>query len=576
MNKTKVFIGTTLLSLSFLSCTSSKVSHDAPSASPPVQVSSPVQHSPSVKRKIDYYDILNIDDQRELIMHGQSDEMEYANATSFVANAIPQQRSQAPVVRVEPKVISKDNPKSMSNSWKSVSASPQSTFSIDVDGASYSMIRSQLQRGLAPSKDEVRIEEMVNYFNYKYQEPQSEEDYKLIMGLQDCPWEKGDKLVRVALKSKSVDFSKAPINNLVFLVDVSGSMSSANKLPLVRASLTELVKNLRPNDRIAIVVYAGSSGLVLPSTPALESHKIISALNSLNSGGSTAGGAGIQLAYKVAQENFVEGGNNRIILATDGDFNVGTSSTTALVDLISEKRKSGVFLSVLGFGRGNFRDHRVEQIANNGNGNFYYIDGIKEAQRVLVKEMAGTLIATAKDVKVQVEFNPKHVSQYRLIGYENRLLNNEDFRRDEVDAGELGASMNVTALYQLKLHKDNSKDSAENLKYQNSNLSQAAQNGEWMNIKIRHKAPDADKSVLNVFAFHPAEVSSDLAMNRAVSVAGFGMLLKNSLHKGTVNYKMLKDMVQLTPQESNDRSGQWVEYLDLLDRSERINQKASK
>ena len=333
------------------------------------------------------------------------------------------------------------------NPFQKVSDHPLSTFSIDVDAASYSNARRFLNGGTMPPEDAVRLEEFINYFKYAYPEPQGEHPFSITTEVAACPWNETHKLVRVGLKAKSIAKENLPPNNLVFLIDSSGSMMGADRLGLVQAGLRLLVEQLRKEDRISIVTYAGSAGLVLPPTSGAKKADILEALDRLQAGGSTAGGAGIQLAYKVAAENFIKKGNNRVILATDGDFNVGVTSDGELTRLIEEKREHGVFLTVLGVGTGNYQDAKMEQLADKGNGNYAYLDDIMEAQKVLVKEMGGTLLTLAKDVKLQVEFNPARVSSYKLIGYENRVLAAQDFNDDKKDAGELGAGPPVTALF---------------------------------------------------------------------------------------------------------------------------------
>ncbi len=326
---------------------------------------------------------------------------------------------------------------------------PVSTFSIDVDRASYSNIRRFINDGQLPPEDAVRIEEMINYFTYDYPAPTSDHPFSVTAEMSVAPWNSLHKLVRIGIQGRKIDTEDLPPTNLVFLIDVSGSMQSANKLPLLKSSFRMLVGELRPEDRVALVVYAGAAGLVLPSTPGDSKDEILEAIEALEAGGSTAGGEGIKLAYEVARENYIEGGNNRVILATDGDFNVGASSDAEMVRLIEEMREDGTFLTVLGFGTGNIKDSKMEKLADHGNGNFAYIDNLMEARKVLVTEMGGTLLTIAKDVKIQVEFNPARVQAYRLIGYENRALRDEEFNDDTKDAGELGAGHSVTALYEV-------------------------------------------------------------------------------------------------------------------------------
>lgn len=335
------------------------------------------------------------------------------------------------------------------NNYHFVRDEPLSTFSIDVDAGSYSILRSYLNGGDIPPTNALRIEEMINYFKYEYPKPTGDHPFSVLTDVAVCPWDTSHQILQIGLKAKEIEEDNLPPSNLVFLVDVSGSMNEPNKLPLVKSSLRMLVQKLRKEDKVAIVVYAGAAGLVLDATPGNEKDKILQAIDRLSAGGSTAGGAGIQLAYEIAKKNFFNDGNNRVILATDGDFNVGVSSEAALIELIEAKRKEGVYLTVLGFGRGNYKDSKMEQLADKGNGNYAYVDNLQEAQKVLVKEFGGTLYTVAKDVKLQLEFNPTKIAAYRLIGYENRLLNKEDFNDDTKDAGELGAGHEVTALYEV-------------------------------------------------------------------------------------------------------------------------------
>ncbi len=335
------------------------------------------------------------------------------------------------------------------NAFRPVAKEPLSTFSIDVDTASYANVRRFLTRGMMPPPDAVRIEEMINYFPYHDIAPHEEGRFRVGVEVARCPWNADHRLARISLKAREMDRGKRPPSNLVFLLDVSGSMAAPNKLPLLRTAMKMLVDALGENDRVAIVVYAGAEGLALPSTSCMQKGEILSSLDQLQAGGSTNGGAGIKLAYDVAVQNFIQGGTNRVILATDGDFNVGVTGDADLIRLIEEKRKSGVFLSVLGLGEGNLQDKKMEGLADKGNGNYSYLDTAKEARKVLVEQIAGTLVTVAKDVKIQVEFNPAKVASYRLIGYENRLLANADFKDDAKDAGEIGAGHSVTALYEL-------------------------------------------------------------------------------------------------------------------------------
>ncbi len=427
------------------------------------------------------------------------------------------------------------------NAFKSALRDPLSTFSIDVDTASYANVRRILGESRMPPKDAVRIEEMINYFTYDYAGPKDDVPFAVHTEVSTAPWNPKHRLVHIGLQGLKVDTAALPPSNLVFLFDVSGSMNSPDKLPLLKAAFRLLVDNLRPQDRVAIVVYAGAAGLVLPSTPGKQKPEILAAIDRLSAGGSTAGGAGIKLAYQVARDNFVKGGNNRIILATDGDFNVGASSDGELERMIETERESGVFLTILGFGRGNYQDAKMEKLSNKGNGNAAYIDSILEAKKVLVTEMGGTLLTIAKDVKIQVEFNPAKVKGYRLVGYENRALANEDFNDDKKDAGELGAGHSVTVLYEIiPAGSDEEVPGVDPLKYQASGISEAAKKSpELMTVKLRYKAPDGDKSKLITQPIIDAETplaktSADFRFSAAV--AGFGMLLRDSKFKGDLTW----------------------------------------
>ncbi len=425
------------------------------------------------------------------------------------------------------------------NGFKNARNSPLSTFSIDVDNASYSNVRRFINMGELPPADAVRIEEMINYFKYDYPEPNGQHPFSVYTELAVCPWNSRHELLHIGLRGKSVDKSSLPPSNLVFLIDVSGSMSDPNKLPLLKSAFNLLVNELRPQDRVAIVVYAGAAGLVLESTPGNRKETILAAIDNLNAGGSTAGGEGLKLAYAQAESNFIKGGNNRIILATDGDFNVGESSNGGIEKLITSKRDLGIFITVLGFGMGNVKDDKMEIIADKGNGNYSYIDNLQEARRVLVREFGGTLFTIAKDVKFQIEFNPAKVASYRLIGYENRLLNNEDFNDDKKDAGEMGSGHNVTALYELvPAGSDESLPSVDPLKYQKSETKDFNENStsdEYVTIKIRYKKPDGNTSMLleKPVRGHINEISEASDNLRfAAAVSEFGMILRNSEFKG--------------------------------------------
>lgn len=425
------------------------------------------------------------------------------------------------------------------NPFLQPTTTPLSTFSIDVDTASYALVRTYLQRGSLPPAGAVRVEEMVNYFSYDYAAPEGDVPFRVALDLGVAPWAPAHKLVRVGLKGKEVKLSEMDGVNLVFLVDTSGSMSDANKLPLLKQGFRMLVDRLRPNDRVAIVAYAGSAGLVLPSTPVSEREIVLGALDRLSSGGSTNGGAGIQLAYDVAAKNFLKGGVNRVILATDGDFNVGVTGNDALVSLIQEKAKTGVFLSVLGFGMGNFNDSLLEKIADKGNGQYAYVDDEKEAKRVLVDGLGG-LVTIAKDVKIQIEWNPASVAGYRLIGYENRTMAARDFHDDRKDAGELGSGHTVTALYEV-IPAGGALPAEGELKYQRPAGEAKADvaPGELCTVKLRYKEPDARESkllegVLRDRAVSVSEMSGDFKL--AAAVASFGMLLRGSKHAGSATW----------------------------------------
>ncbi|WP_255408041.1 VWA domain-containing protein [Chitinophaga sp. MD30] len=383
---------------------------------------------------------------QEVVVTGYASQHKRSTAYSCVTVTKAQLREYYPAPR---QADTEDYSPVNENIFHKVTDRPLSTFSVDVDRASYSNVRRFLNSGQLPPEDAIRVEEMINYFDYKYQNPTDGAPVAIYTDMAICPWNKSNQLVRIALKGKSVTTDKLPASNLVFLIDVSGSMESANKLPLVKQAFKALVQQLRPADHVSIVVYAGAAGLVLPSTAGNEKTTILDALDKLEAGGSTAGGAGIQLAYRTAAEHFIKSGNNRVILATDGDFNVGASSDGELQRIIEKEKEKGIFLSVLGFGMGNYKDNKLELLADKGNGNYAYIDNFEEARRTFVTEFGGTLFTIAKDVKLQIEFNPRFVSSYRLVGYENRLLHDEDFNDDKKDAGDMGAGHTVTALYEI-------------------------------------------------------------------------------------------------------------------------------
>lgn len=454
------------------------------------------------------------------------------------------------------------------NAFLSVQANPLSTFSIDVDRASYSNIRRFLNEGRLPPKDAVRIEEMINYFPYSDVAPSGEHPVAITTEVIAAPWQPHHYLVRIGLQAPRLDLAELPPNNLVFLLDVSGSMMSPDKLPLLKQAMRLLVNELREEDRVAIVVYAGSAGLVLPSTPGSEKHAIMDAIERLEAGGSTAGGAGIRLAYDVARRSHLRGGNNRVILATDGDFNIGVSSDAEMTRLIEERRGQGTFLTVLGFGTGNLKDSKMEALADHGNGNYAYIDGLDEARKVLVEELGGTLLTVAKDVKLQVEFNPAHVGAYRLIGYENRLLAAEDFNDDMKDAGELGAGHTVTALYEVVPVGVNSVDVREpdELRYQQSRDRAGARPGpELAFVKLRYKRPAEDVSRLLEVPVRTSRGQGSDDVRFAAAVASFGMLLRESAHSGNASYA---DVIRLARGAIGaDPSGYRAEFVRMVERA---------
>ncbi len=432
------------------------------------------------------------------------------------------------------------------NPFLEVVRAPLSTFSIDVDTAAYSNIRRYLNDGQLPPKDAVRIEEMINYFEYDYPQPVGDVPFAVYPEVASCAWNPKHKIEHIGLQGKKVSLDNVPASNLVFLLDVSGSMNEPRKLPLLQDALKILVNQLTAKDRVSIVTYAGNSGLVLPSTSAANKGEILNAINNLQSGGSTNGGAGIQLAYKVAQENFIRDGNNRVILATDGDFNVGLSSDSELVSLIENKRQSGVFLSVLGFGSGNTNDSMMEKLANKGNGNYAYIDSNEEARKALGSQVAGTLYTIAKDVKIQVEFNPAKVSGYRLIGYENRLLADRDFNDDTKDAGEIGAGHTVTAIYEIiPAGQKVENPGVDELKYSRVEKSETNFSSELMTIKLRYKEPQDDQSKLMSIGVLDRNYSIENASENvrfASAVAQFGLLLRDSRYKGNASFSSVKNL----------------------------------
>ena len=451
------------------------------------------------------------------------------------------------------------------NPFLDAKRNPLSTFSIDVDTASYANARRFLTQRTLPPAGAVRIEELVNYFSYDYAPPTGDDPFAVHMEVAGCPWKAEHRLARIGLKGVELDLSQRPSSNLVFLLDVSGSMENANKLPLLRRALKMMVEHLGENDRVAIAVYAGASGLVLPSTSCSEKQVILDALDRLQAGGSTNAGEGIQLAYETAVANFIEGGVNRVILCTDGDFNVGVTNQSDLIEMIESKAKTGVFLTVLGFGMGNYKDSTLEKLADKGNGNYGYIDTIVEARKVLVSEMGGTLVTIAKDVKIQVEFNPAKVNAYRLIGYENRLMAAEDFNDDTKDAGEIGAGHTVTALYEIVpagVAIDLPK--TDELRYQQPDTTTSTTDDLFF-LKLRYKQPDGDTSKLLEFAVKDTGVAYADATGEfkfAAAVAAFGMLLRGSKNAGTASYD---SVLELGGEGAvRDPNGYRAEFLQLV------------
>ena len=452
------------------------------------------------------------------------------------------------------------------NRFLTAVANPVSTFSIDVDAASYANVRRFLNEGSLPPKDAVRLEELVNYFPYAYEDHVGRHPFAVSTEVAPCPWAQAHQLVRIGLQARHVDTRRLPPSNLVFLIDVSGSMMSPDKLPLVQRAFRALVGELRSEDHVAIVVYAGAAGLVLPSTSGSDKSAILEAIDRLQAGGSTAGGAGLRLAYDVAREHFDPEGNNRIILATDGDFNVGVSSDAEMVRLVEQRREEGTFLTVLGFGRGNLKDSKMEQMADKGNGHYAYIDGFREAQKVFVQEFGGTLFTVAKDVKIQLEFNPARVRSYRLLGYENRLLAREDFADDRKDAGELGAGHAVTALYEVvPVDAGEVASGDDSLTYQQVTVrSSARQSGDLLTVRVRYKDPQGTASRLLETALSDrgaGKASED--MRFASAVAEFALLLRESDHRGQASYDQVLALARNARGE--DRRGYRAEFIGLVE-----------
>lgn len=454
------------------------------------------------------------------------------------------------------------------NGYTAVSSAPLSTFSADVDTASYTNVRRMIDDGMDVPPDAVRIEEFINYFDYDYTDPADGEPFAVHTELSDCPWNDETELLMVGINTKGFDavLDERPAMNLVFLIDVSGSMYDDNKLPLVQKSFSMLTDNLTAADRVSIVTYAGSDEVVLEGADGNDRKKILRAINDLEAGGSTAGAAGINTAYDIAQKYFIDGGNNRVILATDGDLNVGLSSESELTRLIEEKRESGVFLSVLGFGTGNYKDNRLEALADYGNGNYSYIDSEKEAKKVLVDEMSGTLFTVAKDVKFQLEFNPANVKGYRLIGYENRVMAAEDFNDDTKDAGEIGAGHSVTVLYEIVPADSKMELGESELKYASD--SEGVMGDELLTVNIRYKEPEDSESKLLTYPVNKSLYSDKMSadMNFASCVAEFGMLLRNSRYIGDVTYKDVSAQLSKYDYSDDDYKDEFIYLVNTMKR----------
>lgn len=458
------------------------------------------------------------------------------------------------------------------NQFKTAADEPLSTFSIDVDAASYANMRRFINGGTLPPENAIRSEELINYFPYDYPQPQGKNPVSVTAEVSACPWNTAHRLVHIGLKAKDIETDKLPASNLVFLIDVSGSMGTPAKLPLVQASLKILTKQLRDNDRVAIVTYAGTTAELLPSTSGKDKARITDAVNSLQANGSTAGGAGLQLAYSIARQNFIKGGNNRIILATDGDFNVGLSSDEEMESLIEKERKSGVFLTVLGYGMGNYKDSKMQVIAQKGNGNHAYIDNLSEARKVLINEFGSTLFTVAKDVKLQIEFNPGKVNAYRLIGYESRLLNKEDFNDDTKDAGEMGAGHTVTALYEVI--PVGAKGLVDELKYKKNNKTEALTGSpELLTVKLRYKEPEGDASKKIEHPVTDKNLPLDKTSDNfrfSAAVAGFGMLLNHSGYSNGMTYEQVIALARKAAGE--DPEGYRKEFIRLAENAALLNE----
>jgi Ca-activated chloride channel homolog len=522
--------------------------------------------SKNLDRKIQENQMITVDEMKKPAPPPQSETKNFTAPVILKDGEI----SESPIAQeylIDKPMNTEDYDNIVENKFLAATQNPLSTFSIDVDEAAYSNVRRYLENGSMPPAGAVRIEEMINYFDYDYPKPANGEPFTVNTEISECPWNPQHQLVHIGLQGKEIPVDNLPASNMVFLVDVSGSMDEPNKLPLVQASMNMLVDQLREQDKVAIVVYAGSAGLVLPSTSGTNKAKIKEAINNLQAGGSTAGGEGIKLAYKVAKDNFLKSGNNRIILATDGDFNVGASSDDELVRMIEQERKSGVFLSVLGYGMGNYKDNKMQQLADKGNGNHSYIDNINEARKVLVNEFGSTLFTIAKDVKIQIEFNPSKVQAYRLVGYENRMLASEDFNDDNKDAGELGSGHTVTALYEVIPVgvKDDFTKTVDPLKYQINDKKIVSNTDEIMTIKLRYKKPDEDVSKLithTVMDNHTILTNTSDNFRFSAAVAEFGLMLRNSDYKQQASYSQVVSMAKGA--RGVDDNGYRAEFIRLV------------
>lgn len=456
--------------------------------------------------------------------------------------------------------------------FKAVANDPLSTFSADVDTASYSNLRRMIEDGytlMEIPEGAVRIEEMLNYFSYDYKLPEKKEPFGVTTVIGDCPWNQEAKLLQIGLKTQEIDFSEAPDSNLVFLLDVSGSMYTDDKLPLLQKALRMLVQELGGKDTVSIVTYAGEDCVVLEGESGSHQEEIIAAVSALEAGGSTNGADGIETAYELAERYFIKGGNNRVILATDGDLNVGPSSESELDALIKEKKASGVYLTVLGFGTGNIKDNKMETLADHGNGNYAYIDSVGEAKKVLVEQMGATLVTVAKDVKLQVEFNPAYIKGYRLLGYENRALATEDFDDDTKDAGEIGAGHMVTALYEIVPVDSKQEIPETKLKYQESQTDTGVKTGEWLNLKIRYKEPEEEESILKEYPVkeedYAKEPSEDFYF--AAAVAEFGLILRDSAYKGEASFENVRALLKKVDTDEDDYKDEFVYLVKKLQRT---------